>query len=245
MKIPTIRTRNPHRDVNQRRGFTLVELLVAITIIVALAALVVSMTRKIKVSAYRSNAMSSLRQVAAFNVAYSVENNGIINTMRYLDKYEGKPNWVKDTFWGRLQPYLFSDATTSDKTLKLQLDQRLDQLFNTPDADKMVNTAISGSKIYHDTNSGLPTPLAFNVNLVKWNELIRTSSFADPSQILYCTYGSYFFDETDGKSYVPRPLNGAPVTNNIYYLDDRKALAAFLDGHVEPIEAPMPERRFK
>ena len=234
-------TRTPIR----RKGFTLIEVLVVITIIIVLALLAFTVSRRIRASAYKANALSSLRQVAAFNVLYSTENNGDINTMRYGDKYEGKPNWVKNTFWGRLQPYLLPDATASNMELKKMFDQRLDQLFSTPDADTMVNTALSGSKIYHDTSSGIATPLAFNVNLVKWGEFLKVSSVGDTSQILWAAYGYYMFNEEDGKAYVPRPLDRSKPTNSIYYLEDRSVLAAFLDGHIETLSAPIPARRFK
>jgi prepilin-type N-terminal cleavage/methylation domain-containing protein len=234
-----------HSHSHSLKGFTLVELLVVITIIAVLAALVLTVTGKIKARAYQANAMSSLRQVAAFSAAYSAENNGDINTMRYSGAFkEGKPNWVADTFWGRLQPYMFPDAGTSNQSqLKKNLDQRLDQLFNTVDANKMVNTVLSGSRIYHDT-SGLPVPFAFNDNLYKWGEFLKVGSFSDPSQVLYAVYGFGMFNEADGKTYVPRP-QGATISNNIYYLDDRKALAAYLDGHVESISPPIPDRNFK
>ena len=64
---------NPFRISNSHsnglKGFTLVELLVVITIIAVLAALVLTVTGKIKARAYQANAMSSLRQVAAFSAA--------------------------------------------------------------------------------------------------------------------------------------------------------------------------------
>lgn len=230
-----------------RKGFTLIELLISITIILVLAALTMVVTGKLRASAYRANAMSSLRQVAAMNVAYSTENLGDINTMRYVGdpKEGGGGAWVKNSFWGRLQPYLFPDVSeTNQNRLKKELNARLDQLFSTPDADTMVNTVLNGSRIYHD-GSGLPVPYAFNKNLNKWGEFLKVSSFSDPSQVLYAVYGFGLFDEADGKAYVERPTDNSKPENNIYYLDDRKAIAAFLDGHIESVTAPIPDRRFK
>lgn len=247
MKNQPNRIQIAQENRSDRRGFTLVELLVVITIIVLLATVVVFMTRKIRDKAFQANALSTLRQVAAYNVAYSTENNGDINTLRDGNdpKEGGGGAWVKNTYWGRLQPYLFADVTTNDqKQLNKELHLRLDQLFSSPDADKMTNTVISGSRVYHDT-SGLPVPFGFNRNLYKWGQFLKASSFGDPSQVLYSTYGFYFFNEEDGKKYEPRPIEGAAVKNNIYYLENQSALASFLDGHVEAIQAPIPERRFK
>lgn len=236
-----------NKNQNLDRGFTLVELLVVITIIAVLAGLVIAITRNIRAKAYQANAMSSLRQVAAFSIAYSIENTGDINTLRYVGdpKEGGGGAWVKNSFWGRLQPYLFPDATsTNQNKLKTDLNQRLDGLFSTTDSDKMVNTVISGTRIYHD-GSGLPVPLAFNANLVKWGQFLKVSSFDDPSQILHAVYGFGMFNEADGKEYSPMPTAGSPVVNNIYYLQDRKALASYLDGHIESVQAPIPDRKFK
>lgn len=229
------------------RGFTLLELLVSITIIIVLAAVVFVVTGKIKAKAQQANAMSSLRQVAAFNMAYSTENNGDINTMRWGgDPKEGGGNkWVSNTFWGRLQPYLFPDLTeTNQKKLAAEIEQRLDQLFNTSDSDTMAGTVISGARIYHDT-SGLPVPIAFNTNLHKWGTFLKVSSFGDPSLVLYATYGFGFFTKAHGQAYTPMPRDNSMPENKIYYLDNRQALAAFLDGRVDMISPPMPDRNFE
>lgn len=247
MKNKPNRIAIPSKKPRRASGFTLVELLVTITIIVALAALIMAVTQNIRAKAQQANAMSSLRQVAAFCAAYSAENNGDINTLRFGgDSKEGGGSvWVKNTFWGRLQPYMFPDAATNNQLqLGKNINMGLDQLFNTPNADTMVNTVIAGTRIYHDT-SGLPVPLSFNANLAPWNRFAKVSSFGDPAQIFYFTFGFSNFNEADGKAYEPMPTAGAAVNNNIYYLKDRKALAAFLDGHMESISPPIPSRRFE
>ena len=245
------------RSPRRAGAFTLVELLVTITIILVLAALTMTVTQKIRASAYRANAMSALRQVAAYSVAYSTENNGDINMLRYPSAAkEGQPSWVKNSFWGRLQPYMFPDATGSDSVIQKELKKRLDGLFKTntaaggsgdPNGTPMAGTALSGSRMYRDT-SGLAIPFGFNTNLQSYSTtapFVKVSSFNDPSQIIYASYGYGLFDESDGKTYVKRPTNNSKPSNNIYYLDDRKALTAFLDGHIESLSAPIPSRRFK
>lgn len=245
MKKSTDRIRNFPNNSISAKGFTLVELLVVITIIAVLVTVTMSITQKIKAKAYQVNALSSIRQIGTFAVGYATENSGDINTMRWVGdtKEGGGGAWISNSFWGRFQSFLFADSPPKDQTqLKKQLNQRLDRLLNTSDADTMANTPFSKAQIYHD-GSGLPVPLGFNKNLYQYNKFLKISSFSDPAQVLYATYGFGFFDENSGKKYVPMPVKGS--NSNIYYLDDRKILATFLDGHVETLTAPIAEKKFK
>ncbi|MEY3896434.1 MAG: hypothetical protein RLZZ214_1954 [Verrucomicrobiota bacterium] len=243
---------------NGSKGFTLVELLVVITIIAVLAALTMTVTGNIRAKAQQANALSALRQIAGFGAAYSAENNGDINTLRWDgDKNEGPKGgntWTINTFWGRFHDYLCPEVDIKNQPkLQAQLKQRLDVLFNTDTGSgrgkdvqgtTFPNTIISGLKINSDI-SGLAVPISFNKNLYVWDNVVKVSSLVgNPSQILYATYGSGFFNETDGKTYVPRPTkktDGQPI----YFMNDKKALFAFVDGHVEALSVPIPNRNFK
>jgi prepilin-type N-terminal cleavage/methylation domain-containing protein/prepilin-type processing-associated H-X9-DG protein len=227
------------------RGFTLVELMVTITIVVILAAIAMVASSRVKKKALQAKALAPIRDVSMASAQYATENFGRINTIRWPgDKEEGKP-FVGNSFWGRLQPYLFPDLnSTNQGQMKNEISNRLDRLFSTKDADIMTGTLLQGSKIYHDS-SGLPVPFAFNEELYTWNNWENTRKVGGLSEIMYITYGFGLFNEADGESYVPRPTDGSKPDNNIYYLDDGRAMVAFLDGHVESIAAPIPSRRFK
>jgi prepilin-type N-terminal cleavage/methylation domain-containing protein len=257
MKNPLMRIGRPLRNRNHDRGFTLIELLVVIVMIGALAALLFSLIGKMRDKAYHVNALTSMRQVGIGCVAFSAENNGDINVLKWSspskDPAEGDiadnntKFHVNNSFWGRLQPYLFTGApvtTTLGEQAELgkQIKQALDGMFNTPDAYVMSKTFLSKATIARD-GSGLPVPLSFNNNLNAWGSFLKVSAFSDPSQVFYATYGWGSFGEADGQAYVAIPPS--PARRPIYYLSDRKALMMFLDGHVEPVSPPMPSRRFK
>ena len=59
-----------------RRGFTLVELLLVIVMIAALAAIVLATTRKIQQSAQATNRLATMRQAGSLLLAVASENNG-------------------------------------------------------------------------------------------------------------------------------------------------------------------------
>ena len=228
------------------RGFTLVEILVTIAIVLILAAIGVVGLHKAKQSARQAKAMGPLREVAAANLSFSMDNQGHINTLRWQgDPEEGMP-WVENSFWGRMERYIDPESAEGggQKALQEKLRRQLAALFSSGDVGKMRGTLLQGSKIYHDA-SGLPVPFAFNDYLYTWKEWENMGSIDSPSEIAYITYGFGIFDEKDASSYAERPLDGSKPKNNIYYLPNRKAMVAFLDGHVEVLGPPMHERRLR
>jgi prepilin-type N-terminal cleavage/methylation domain-containing protein/prepilin-type processing-associated H-X9-DG protein len=243
--------KNPTLDsgINGRirgaKGFTLVELIVSVVIVAVLASIALAVSLKVRKKAQQTVALNALRQAAAANGQYAVENSGQINTLRWVgDPKEGKP-YVGNSFWGRVQPYLFGQEELSNqKAMASLIKNNLETLFDTKNSDTMQGTWLDGSAIYHD-GSGLPVPFAFNSELYKWNKWENAGRIGNTASIVYATYGFGLFDVQDGASYTPRPTNRSKPNNNIYYMDDKQAMVAFLDGHVEKLSAPIPERRFK
>ena len=245
-----IRAIRPSRRFSTRHGFTLVELLVVIVIIVVLAALVFVVTKNIRTRAYEANAVNTIRQMATFTTAYSTENNGNIHFLR--DGGDPYVNWVNNSFWEELRPYFAPDATGNNAPLKRELERRLASLFNTKDLASMAGTVLDGSRIYRD-QSGLPVPFAFNRYVRgSWGSrngpqpasaFKRIQSFDDPSQTSYYTYGFYSFNESDADVYAPLPNTDPGGTTNIYWFGKNSTPVVFLDGHLEMIAFPLPDRR--
>lgn len=236
---------------NPHHGFTLVELLMTITIIIVLAALSFVITGKIRASAQQTNALSAMRQIGVANVAYYSENNGDINVIRDAGewgKYEGNGmKFASNSFVGRMQPYLFADLESlGEKPLATQITSAFSNLFKTTDLKTMAGTPFSGVTVTTD-GSGIRNPLAVNINLrPKWGKDSpprRVSSIEDPSRTLYTTYGRYYFDETHGSVYTPLPKPG-DRTRGIYYLPNRQGIFCFVDGHVEMLSPPLSENLY-
>jgi prepilin-type N-terminal cleavage/methylation domain-containing protein/prepilin-type processing-associated H-X9-DG protein len=240
MKSGTCRSVVFNKGRSLDRGFSLVELLVVILIIAVIAAISVLAIRKVRERARIVSSISSMRQVASFHLAYSTENQGDINTSGGTDI---GPAGQKH-FWGRFQPYFLpTTEATQGPAQKEELIRSLNPLLNTTNADTMADTAIAGPKIFHDQR-GMPVPFSFNKNVYSGAKLKKITEFGDHSRMIYAVYGRFNFTEADGSAFVPRPMDGTIPTNRIFYTDDRKAIASFLDGHVEIVSPPFPDHYY-
>ena len=231
------------------RGFTLVELLVTITIIIVLASTVFVVTGKIRNSARQTTAMAALRQISIANMGYSGENAGAINVIRDSGEWgsiEGPGvKFASNSFMGRMQPYLFGDLdAANERALSTEIKSSLTALFQTTNLKFMESTLFSGVPVTTD-GSGIPNPIAINSKVrPAWgakNPFLRISSFENPSSTLYMTYGRYYFGLAETRNYRPLPIS-SDRSRTIYFLPDQKGMFTFLDGHIEMLSTPIPER---
>lgn len=238
------RTLNLQRNACRPRGFTLVEVMVTISIIAVLALVVLVMTRRIQASALQAKALNSMRQVSVGNTGYSMENNGDINVVLDPNGPRQTSGYIRKNFWGLLAPYLFTDVTLADNNVSGQmLKQRMESLLSTTNSKFMTGTFQQGPQAYGD-RSGLAVPFAFSLNVYQWGKYLKTSQYNDPGQVLYMSYGAYRFNAEDGEKYVPVPKTKAERLSNIDFFPNRTTPITFLDGHVEILSAPIPQYRF-
>jgi prepilin-type N-terminal cleavage/methylation domain-containing protein len=231
-----------------RTAFTLIEVLIVVAIVGILAALSVPMLQTMRKSAAESKLVAAMRQVLLADTQYGNENNGQIATLRYAGEnliLNPGGRWVGNTFWGKLQPFLFPEITTTNQTqLQQAIHAQLGRLFGSGNPDRMTGTPLEGARIYRDT-SGLPVPFAFNRYLMPWNSEVRLLSVHSPPSTILITYGRASFSETDAQAYAPMALEGQTPVNNIYYLPSKKAIAGFLDGRVEFLTPPIPDKNIR
>lgn len=231
-------------------GFTLIEVLIVVTIIIVLAFVSIFASSKFMAKARESTAVSNIRQISVANIAYAQDNNGEINVVRVEGetKVERRPGlgYVADSFWGRITPYLFSGITYSSANqgkLAQDIKQHLLDFHNTTNIKTMAKTFQQDVPIYGD-GSGISVPYAFNTTLAPWNTAVRMSTITDPAQTAYMTYGFYRFNDGDLAEYYPHRNPRLPG-KRVDYFSSKKAAIIFVDGHLEMLSPPVPKRRLE
>lgn len=120
--------RNP---ANKQRGFTLVELLVVILMIVALAALVFSVTARMRKSAEKSVTLSNMRQIGTAMLAYNADQG------RFPDQTGVAADGSVVGTWDRiLIPFLGNSEVLPGGTLRPSVSGELEAIvgiFATPE----------------------------------------------------------------------------------------------------------------
>ena len=227
---------------NQRRkpAFTLVELLVTITIIAALASLILMMARRGIDSARTSKSLANLRQINIGIGSWAAENN-----MRYPINYKSnafgastKPKEEIAAVWyeaaGRnLYPYLHEKAAGAG--LPWMWGTRYsngyeDTAFRSPSAEKGYNKTIAS--------------YGYNVNFQRTDEpgSQTTVISVDPSK--FNAGRTCLVADNSGKTHSLSPdgdtgsasLNARNGASGPFKRDGR-VTALFLDGHVETLTA--------
>lgn len=227
---------------NPRAGFTLVEILVVITLILVLAALTFAVTGRVTEQALLATDSGKFRQVGVALASIAQDNNGIIPHENVAKPGFGIP----------------STSTTTNGPNRYNFHEMIDRYFPPPPGFNP--TSIYNFETRQDSNSiycskaakpwpgyqssgsrRLPGPLwfSFNSNLNNGNWAGNLALMPDRTKIVIAA-------ETNHMGGEMRPKDGATLENNVqtrYRVSraGKTALYLFVDGHVERLQGDRGE----
>lgn len=222
---------------NSRSGFTIVELLTAISIIAVLAAILIPITSKVRDKSASSQAVSKARQIGLANLLYAQDNNG---------EYLGQGRW-EDTMrlFSGLTRYTSGSDVVNPEHVKATLADFTDP--NVP--EEFVNYGTypftwSINSIFNVRyGRAAEGKAAWAGEGHRSRDPRRQYEFENPSNTIYAVSGGYEFTVTHAEN--PEFL-GSPVARQpIFYLHEngQGTPAVFLDGHTELLVYPIkPEQ---
>lgn len=243
-----LNSRSLPTGAKSQTGFSLVELLVVITIVIALAAIIFTVTTRVRDQAISATDTGKFRQVGVALAAIAQENNGVIP----------HGNLAKNSDGSFLYPGAVIPGTDSGLGDRFNFHEMVDRYFPPPskfNASSIYNyqTREGGDSIFTSKaakpwagfNPGgsfkLTGPLwfSFNRNLPNPKWVGNLMKVPDPSKIVIC-------GETNHLGGDMQPQNKATFESNVqtrYRVSraGKTALYLFVDGHVERLQGERGE----
>jgi prepilin-type N-terminal cleavage/methylation domain-containing protein len=220
------------RKTQRNSGFTLVEMLVTITIIIILATLAIVSTKSLRASADATVALNRIRSLGLANASYATDNAGKYVPIYAFDKdQKASVQWFynQEFLQGLVGDTRFMDNPEEFEGTDGYPESVLDPV--TVRAKKKYWSRISGSFGYNSENTqgggwGVANAAARHSTLSIANPA-RTCQFITATDWL-AKYGGRFLWKTQG-------YEGKTPDGKIAYRHKGKALVVFYDCHTEAI----------
>ena len=208
-------------------GFTLVELLVVITIIIVLAALSFMGFSRIRESSETALAISNMRQLQVANVSYSTDHNGRYMTYLYVDPDGGKTYWYRDL---EFLAYLTGNQELAGKNPS-------DVNMNTVVPQNLLDPTVVRAKKRAYTSLSASFGVSYEFMKIQTNEDGSQERFVRASQLTNPSRTAAFVSATDSAAaYASRklwwssPVEGKTTNGKMAFRHGDKAVVAYYDG---------------
>lgn len=210
-------------------GFTLVELLVVIVIIVTLAALSLVGFTRMRAAGDRAAAIATMRQLQVANMGFAIDNNGQYIPIAEVDKGGALTmEWYKNP---KFRTYLTSDPNEEEKSTNEMLVAPVGTLDPIVVRKKLRQwDRLSAS--YGINSTGLKWPkndsdpiMSYTINQVA--NPGRTAFIASATNYMV-SYGGRFLWKN-------QPVEGKTTTDKMAFRHDHKAIVIFYDGSTKLI----------
>lgn len=203
-----------------RRGFTIVELLVTISILIVLAAIGFSVMGNVKGRAQSMKCLANLRNWSVTFAAYQTDNNGMLKAQNNYAAISHDPNsrGAYSTYWN----------TDEDLSLSQQLINRV--------------CPVMGDANENNPSSNSSPGYAMNTN---FNRLTTGDAVTlDPSRVKRPSSKIFFMDKTGVSGFIIS--NKSMLTSMTECIEKHggKINAVFLDLHVGQVEAGDLEKNW-
>lgn len=220
-----------------RRAFTLVELLVTISIIAILGSILFVAVGKVRESAQESQSLSNLRQIAAAMQMYTSDNDGFYPPGYFYKPGEGERIWTME-----ILPYIAQISASNSSAENVFVSPLVDREIREGDLKNGVipsTYSVHGALCPNISNADTRIPYWSIINptelilageaTLRNNNTYASATFNTPSAFKTIVV------ESNLDSPIPTDTSADGTGGALSYRANGAAPVAFVDGHVEAI----------